>query len=544
MRLSSSLSTAHINRMSEQKTQKKQNKSNLLDFTTCETAMTSKSNLELFRSILVYRICRIPFLVHNASSLLSLSYKMLGPIITNKVIKMTFFDQFCAGEDVQNIQAKLRNLNEFGVGAIFDYAAESDANSVQDDERNAISSEKDTPFNQPARVYDYKSEQQCDFHLNTFRSCINAVRNLSPNGNSFAAVKVTALGNPILLERNSAMISQIRELFTKFNVNNDGILTRTEFEDGFRHHFDVHIENILPEFVDKLDPNNTNSIDVIDFSRLLTPQLLPEFTLNMKNTNSPLYHCTPTNKEIRLLEAMYDRAHNLAKLAFDSNVRLLFDAEQSYYQPSIDNLVLNLQETYNSIHKTDIPIVFNTYQCYLKEAIDKLETDLERSRRYSYHFGIKLVRGAYMNSERERALQKGYESPIHDCIEDTHQCYDQVMEKLFQYDSTQRKNLVEIMCASHNQNSIEQTLEFIEKYGKDKNTVHFAQLLGMSDHLTYTLGVNGYRSYKYTPYGKVGEVIPYLLRRLEENSSLLGNAKTEQMMAWNELKKRITSIVV
>ena len=533
-----------------------------IDFNHSQSAHASKTNLDLIRSVLVYQICRVPFIIQNANALLSLSYKILGSTITNAAVKHTFFRQFCAGQDVKSIQCKINKLKENKISAIFDYAAESDLSSSKSQAQSKSQTQSQTHSfsqnkfhfhshsnrtnHQPARVYDYKSEQLCDFHLNTFKSCINAVARVNEastrtSSSSFAAVKVTALGNPILLQRNSEALSEIKKLFQAFDTNNDGVLTRTEFEDGFRHYFHDSSETILPAFLEKLDSDNTKSIHInfVDFSNLLTPRSLPDLTSQLKDKNCPLYYCTPTQEEIRLMEAMYKRAHSLAELAFRSNVRLLFDAEQSYYQPCIDNLVLNLQQTYNNIEKTDIPIIFQTYQCYLKDSLSKIEMDLERSRQQNYHFGAEFVRGAYMNTECDRAKKYSYPSPIYDCIQDTHLSFDTAIENLLHYEKNNLdQNRVEIKCASHNQQSIEKTLQMMEELQTDADVEHFAQLLDMPDNLAYPLGSNGYRSYKYAPYGKLEEVIPYLMRRLEENSNVFGNAKKEQDMAWNELKRR------
>ena len=535
--------TIHAPNSYDEKTKRNENyktkqKSKMIDFNNAQLAHATKLNIDLIRSLFVYKVCQIPFIVNNASSLLSLSNKLLGMRLTNSIIKNTFFDQFCAGEDVISIQSKMTTLKKNGIEAIFDYAAENDSNN--DLLQNDFQLLKSRPYNQPARIYDYKSEKQCNSHMNTFKSCIKAAAKVSPNGKSFAAVKVTALGNPILLERCSNAINQIKGLFVEFDVNNDGILTRTEFEDGFHHLFYDSTESLLPALLEKLDPNNTRTINYIEFSRLFTPSLLPKLTSKLRNTDSELYRCTLTPEEIQMLESMYARAHSLSKLAFESNVRLLFDAEQTFYQPAIDSLVLSMQETFNDIKKTDIPVIFHTYQCYLKDTLVKLNTDLERSKRFSYHFGAKLVRGAYMNTERERAETGMYESPVHDCIEDTHKCYDQAIKHLLKYEKQKSLINVEIMCATHNQESIEKALKCGEELGTDNNVLHFAQLLGMSDNITYPLGQNGSKVYKYAPFGKVHEVIPYLLRRLEENGNVFSNAKQEEEMVLKEMRRRIT----
>lgn len=233
---------------------------------------------------------------------------------------------------------------------------------------------------------------------------------------------------------------------------------------------------------------------------------------------------------------MYDRGRTLGEAAAKVGVRLLIDAEQVRYQPAIDNLVLELQRQFNV---NDKPIIYNTYQCYLKDSPERLQTDVKRSERFSYHFGAKLVRGAYMESERKLAKDTGHPDPIHPTIEDTHRCYDNSVDFLLRH-STESDQKAEMMCATHNQASIEKAIDAMNKYGVDRkaSTICFAQLYGMRDNLTYNLGKHGYHVFKYVPYGEVHEVMPYLLRRARENSAIMGGATLELNLIKDELRRR------
>lgn len=307
-------------------------------------------------------------------------------------------------------------------------------------------------------------------------------------------------------------------------------LSRIFFNDG---------DEKLPELLEMLDPEFTGQVDYITWSKLLTPRDLPAITKSCREIG-PLGRATPTVEEVALIERMHERAHTLAEEAYQCGTRLLIDAEQCRVQPAIDNLVLELQQTYNATEKSDIPIIFNTYQCYLKDTLEHLACDVERSERFDYHFACKLVRGAYMESERERAKMLMYPSPIHDTIDDTHQCYNNTVELLLQH-STKTDKQVELMCATHNQESIERAIQVMNEcdIGRSAPTLSFAQLYGMSDNLTYNLGKSGFRAYKYVPYGKVKEVMPYLMRRAQENSSLMGNSSRELALLRTELVRRM-----
>lgn len=178
---------------------------------------------------------------------------------------------------------------------------------------------------------------------------------------------------------------------------------------------------------------------------------------------------------------MYDRGRLLGEEAAKSGVRLLIDAEQKRYQPAIDNLVLELQREFNG---SDKPIIYNTYQCYLVDSPERLKNDVERSERFNYHFGAKLVRGAYMESERELAEAVGDPDPIQPTIEKTHECYNNSVAYLLRHSAKSDLN-VEIMCATHNDESITKAIESMNDYGIDRrsSTLCFAQLYGMSDAL-------------------------------------------------------------
>ncbi len=540
-----------------------------------------KSISQIFTSLIVFQLCKQPYLIQHADQIIDYSNKVFGKTITNSFIRHTFFAQFCAGENENDIIPILHQLKECNVGAILDYAAEDDENDVVDnDDDNIIvgglNSHDDIithpPFNQPAKIYKYQSEQKCDHHVDIFLQCIHAVQQsykqtLNNNDNinhndtttstnttittkvtspGFAAIKVTALGNPLLLERMSTAITEGRNLFSKFDYNQDGYISREEFTSAYTLFFnDGGNAKKLSFLLDELDPTLCNRIDYITFmSKVATLENLP-YLCSYCRSIGPLSMATPSKEEFDLLVRLKDRMDILAREASNCGVRLLIDAEQSRYQPAIDNLVIDLQKTYNGKEKTNTPIVFNTYQAYLIDSIQRVEIDLERSIRFNYHFGAKLVRGAYMITERSRAKELNQPSPIHPTIIDTHNCYNYMVELLLKK-KVQDPNLqsLQIMCATHNEESIQKALELMDELGLHDSKsfsnpeVHFAQLYGMSDNLTFPLGQYNYSAYKYVPYGKIDEVMPYLLRRAQENSDVFGNASKEVKMCIDALKKR------
>lgn len=393
------------------------------------------------------------------------------------------------------------------------------------------------PFNQPARIYDYKSEKQCDRHVEIFKECIRSVRDVSPNG--FAALKVTALGNPILLERMSTIIVEVKKFFAMMDEKKTGFISRDDFLRCYDRHFHRDNQDVLDETLEFLDPKNNEMIDYISFAKMLTPYNLSSFTLKCKDIG-PLAMATPSDDEIALMKKISERLHILAEEAAHCGTKLLIDAEHTKYQPAIDSLALELQQKFNAKDITDRPVIFNTYQCYLKDMPTRMVTDLKRSERFSFHFAAKLVRGAYMVHERERAKKMNYSSPVHLSIDDTHRCYDESIKILLQHRREHQPGL-ELMIASHNKKSIEKTVQLMKEMGlhPSDRAVHFAQLYGMADNLTFTLGLHGYNAFKYLPYGEVHEVLPYLLRRAQENGDMLGNAAAEVNLLMQEVRRRL-----
>lgn len=428
-------------------------------------------------------------------------------------------------------------LQAYNIGPILDYAAESegDDNTTIAEDFEGLTTQP--PFNQPARIYDYKSEKQCDHHVETFKSCIRSVRDVSPHG--FAALKVTALGNPVLLERMSTIIVEVKKFFATMDEKKTGFISREDFLRCYDRHFHRDDQEALDETLEFLDPKDNEMIDYISFAKMLTPYTLSSFTLKCKEIG-PLAKATPSDDEIVLMKKISERLNILAEEAASCGTKLLIDAEHQKYQPAIDSLCLELQQKFNAKEVTDRPVIFNTYQCYLKDMPDRMVTDLRRAERFSFHFAAKLVRGAYMVHERERAKQLDMPSPIRDSIDDTHRCYDESVKILLDHRKANGPGL-ELMIASHNKQSIEKTVQYMSELGLDSSdpTVHFAQLYGMADNLTFTLGLHGYNAFKYLPYGEVREVMPYLLRRAQENGDMLGRAGAEVNLLKQELKKRL-----
>ena len=238
-----------------------------------------------------------------------------------------------------------------------------------------------------------------------------------------------------------------------------------------------------------------------------------------------------SEKEKIEFENIRSRFDKIAKACFDRNVQLYIDSEDSFYQDPIDDLVHELMEKYNK----EKVIVFNTYQMYRVGMLDNLIKANEEKMKNKYHVGAKLVRGAYMEKERERAEEKGYTDPIMPDKQSTDRQYDDALRYCIE-----NIDNVELCSGSHNEESNYLLTELMEKHylKKDDKRVYFAQLYGMSDHISFNLAHTGYNVVKYVPYGPVETVMPYLFRRAEENTSIAGQSSRELELIKKELKNR------
>ena len=226
-----------------------------------------------------------------------------------------------------------------------------------------------------------------------------------------------------------------------------------------------------------------------------------------------------------------DRFERICKKAYDCSVPVMVDAEETWIQKPVDELVLEMMAKYNR----EQALVFTTYQLYRIDALAELKDALHKARLNGYFFGVKLVRGAYMEKERKRADEMGYKRPIHPDKASTDQAFNDALS--FCVENIDR---VSVMCASHNEESNFFFTGLMEKKGlsPDDKRCWFAQLYGMGDHISFNLAGKGFLVAKYVPYGPVTSVMPYLFRRAEENTSVQGQSSRELNLIKQEIKRR------
>lgn len=226
-----------------------------------------------------------------------------------------------------------------------------------------------------------------------------------------------------------------------------------------------------------------------------------------------------------------ERLMLIGKTAFEKKVAVLVDAEESWIQEPVDAITLIMMQACN--HKK--AIIYNTYQLYRHDRLAFLKDNFELSQKNNFILGVKIVRGAYMEKERKRAIDMGYASPIQSTKENTDRDYNEALEFCLSNVSQ-----VALIVASHNDYSNLLATQIMVQKNINANHphVHFSQLYGMSDNITFNLAHSGCSVSKYLPFGPIKDVIPYLMRRAQENSSVAGQTGRELSLIKKELKRR------
>ena len=284
--------------------------------------------------------------------------------------------------------------------------------------------------------------------------------------------------------------------------------------------FDRVLEKILSLI------NFVNEKEAMPFA-VFKPSGFGRFELYRKLTENE-----PLNENEKLEWAkVVDRFDKVAKACYDKDECLLVDAEESWMQDAVDELMESLMEKYNK----EKVIIFSTLQLYRHDRLDYLKGLHQRAKEKGYKIGMKLVRGAYMEKERERAEEKKYADPICATKAETDKNFDAVLHYMFE-----NLNDMAIFCGTHNESSSYFLMDLIEnsKYEKTDNRLWFGQLYGMSDNISYNLADQGFNVAKYLPFGPVKDVMPYLIRRAEENTSVAGQTNRELDLIRIEKKRR------
>lgn len=554
-----------------------------ITFEDTKTAFKSKTTWELIRAYIVYTTCSFNFIVDNNKKLMKVAQTILGTRLFGLLMKATFYGHFVAGEDQYKIKPVLQRLRDFGVKPILDYSVEEDISKEEAEKLEVEASvskageEKvqgarkqyhvDKKFADrrykvhSARTYFYLNEATCERNMEIFVKCIEAVADLNDDtlrrfpgyipcqtfGTGITAIKLTALGRPQLLLQLSEVIYRTRQYMSELDGCSGNVLKHhMQPQDLEKKLGEAQILDQAPvkKFLTKLTSDEEGILHLFPWSGILDEnfQLSESFKIpDLKAGKMVSLISQLTSKEEEMFRNMVRRLNTVCSAAKQLDIRIMIDAEQSYFQPAITRITLEMMRKYNK----DKAIVFNTYQTYLKAAYDEVITDLEQANRQNFFFGAKLVRGAYIDQERARAAAMGYPDPTNPNFEATTEMYHktllQCLKQIKQLKCEEAEKRIGIMVATHNEDTIRFTIEKMKEIGisPDDKVICFGQLYGMCDYITFPLSQAGYSSYKYIPYGPVNEVLPYISRRAMENRGVLNKIKKEKRLILSALFDRI-----
>ena len=240
-----------------------------------------------------------------------------------------------------------------------------------------------------------------------------------------------------------------------------------------------------------------------------------------------------TTQEQHEWQSVLHRFDSIISHAVKSDVRIMIDAEETWIQSPVDQIVLDFMKLYNQ----DKVYVYNTLQMYRHDRLQYLKHVHQQALKEGFTLGFKIVRGAYMEKERERALKMNYPSPINASKQLSDNCYNEAVEYILSHSDS-----IGLYAGTHNEESTHHILRLMDQYNIDKTNerVWFSQLYGMCDHISFALGEAGYNICKYLPYGPVEDVFPYLLRRADENSSAGAQTTQQIQLIRQEIKRRLS----
>ena len=357
------------------------------------------------------------------------------------------------------------------------------------------------------------------------------------------------IANPTLVKVGTALTN----IALKLNLPVKGIIRATVFD----HFCGGENENDCLKVVDKMFKKNVAS--VLDYSvegkeeeaqfDSALQMILKTIEFAEQKEAIPFAVFKPTGfgrldlyEKVGLKSALSDdeiaewnrvqaRFDNVCKIAFEKNVCLLVDGEESWMQNAADDLVEQMMRKYNK----QKALIFNTLQMYRWDRLDYLKKLHARSIEFGFHIGMKVVRGAYMEKEQKRAAELSYPNPICSDKQATDKNYNEALQYMVQNIST-----MAIYAGTHNEESAYLLMDLMNKYGisKDDNRIWFGQLYGMSDNMSYNLASNDFKVSKYLPFGPVRDVMPYLIRRANENTSVAGQTNRELNLIETERSRR------
>ncbi|KAF4724037.1 hypothetical protein FOZ63_006098, partial [Perkinsus olseni] len=360
-----------------------------------------KSTGEVLRGWLVLKLCTYNYVIKNAEKLYQRSRNTLGDGITHGVIRWTLFAHFCAGESEVGIRPKLQGLHAAGVTAILDPVDEGDVSPAGPPSTDMMGpSAPERADTMQARIFDYEGERRCDSRVDLVKAAISTV-DRAVQGRGIAAMKISAMGPPVLLERMSNGIRELQSFYSHLCEGRVCALSYEELKEALVSVSGSRDTADIEDRLAKLDDDGDGKVDLMDWMNSVSLTELTEMiVMREPGVEGPRLETVLTEDDLRLLQSMYRRVDAVCQAAFDSGVKILIDAEWTAIQPAIDKVAASMMRKYNRDDRKG-PIVYNTYQTYLKDARRRVNRDLQTAQRESGLILIVVVR------PREKALKWG-----------------------------------------------------------------------------------------------------------------------------------------
>ncbi|XP_029462931.1 hydroxyproline dehydrogenase [Rhinatrema bivittatum] len=437
-----------------------------------------KSTWEILRGLLIFRFCSFPTIVNNSLQMMKFGRRIVGRRLFEAVMRASVYGQFVAGENLSEIQQCMEKLRRMGIHPMLAVPIEEDVGE------------------------DKSGEGWYSKNLDTMLHCVD----ISSIGGSrsMMQLKVTALMSADLCKKVTMCMR-------------DPVLAK---------------ELSMEKLTTVMDGQNSSFSCLTESEKPALSGFTPASQPHWKDGG----HASPYGDCFEHEPFQCTFASAMAPYAKDHGVRVLVDAEYTYLNPALTLVTMAMMAQCNQSE----PWIWNTYQCYLKESYDLLCQGIALADHLGVGFGVKLVRGAYMGKERKLAKEKGYEDPINLDWETTNQSYQRSLDKMLEL-AGRHGNRYNVIVASHNEESVIHAVRRMHELHipQDGGAVCFGQLLGMCDQVSLTLGQAGYAVYKSIPYGSVDDVIPYLVRRAQENQTVLQGIRKERDLLRRELRRRI-----
>ncbi|KAF0852444.1 mitochondrial proline oxidase (proline dehydrogenase) [Andalucia godoyi] len=457
--------------------------------------------------------CRISPLVKSAPAIIataSASGSLAAPVFWG--IKHSFFEHFCAGETLAEVKVTLGRLANRGVAGIVDYSVEAESGDLD---------VKSSAFDSTVRVLQSA--------VRTAASFTQSIPASSVRNQASACLKISALGPVSALEHVSNALMQVQGSRASQALEETPNVERVFFSSSPVPTSTTNVHG------DGKGTSNGWNVHQLPVSFLDAGEVVFKNPGAFGLVQSDVEEWSTTMRRLDLI----------CEVAFRDNVCLYIDAEQWRMQPAMALLALEMMKKYNK----SSGLIRSTYQMYLKSGPSQLVNDLQSAKGHGFVLGAKLVRGAYKDSERVEAGNAGRAVAIWDNVEETHASYDSgVAYAIQQIASAIEKGSrppLDILVATHNPRTVAKALTLIDSLGltsmvaSRKADIGFGQLLGMADSISYTLADAHMPVAKYLPFGPVRQVMPYLTRRLQENSDIMGGTTREIGILQKELRRRL-----